>query len=129
MLLCTFRGRTGKLAASERLICASADLIDGGRGVRFVIERQAGMLPAFAVRYKEKVYAYINECGHVPIELDWNEGEFFDLSRLYLICSTHGAMYEPSTGVCLGGRCDGRGLKALTMVEHDGNVYLKLEGD
>jgi nitrite reductase/ring-hydroxylating ferredoxin subunit len=117
------------LAASERLICASEDLIDGGRGVRFVIERQAGMQPAFAVRYNGKVHAYINQCGHVPVELDWNEGEFFDLSRLYLVCSTHGAMYDPSTGACLGGRCDGRGLKALVLLERNGNVYLKLEGD
>lgn len=117
------------MAASERLICASADLIDGGRGVRFVIERQAGVQPAFAVRYNGKAHAYINQCGHVPIELDWNEGEFFDLSRLYLICSTHGAMYDPSTGTCLEGRCDGQSLKALLVVERNDNVYLKLEGD
>jgi len=117
------------LVASERLICASADLVDGGRGVRFEIDNLATKEPAFAVRYNGRVYGYINQCGHVPIELDWNEGEFFDLSRLYLICSTHGALYDPSTGECLSGRCEGRGLKALLLAEHDEKVFLMLEGD
>jgi nitrite reductase/ring-hydroxylating ferredoxin subunit len=117
------------LVASERLICGSADLIDGGRGVRFEIDRHDRQQPAFAVRHGGKVVAYLNECSHVPVEMDWNEGEFFDMSRLYLICSTHGALYDPGTGACLGGRCDGRGLRALAVVERDGNVYLKLEGD
>ena len=59
------------------------------------------------------------------IELDWQEGKFFDLSGLYLICSTHGAMYSPESGRCLGGRCNGKGLTPLAVSEHDGNIYLK----
>ena len=116
------------MVASERLICASADLIDGQRGIRFEIERRGQPLPAFAVRYRGKVVAYLNRCAHVPAELDWNEGEFFDFSGLYLICATHGALYDPATGACMGGRCNGRGLEALGLEEKNGQVYLKQEG-
>jgi hypothetical protein len=66
----------------------------------------------------------LNECGHVPAELDWLPGEFFDDSKLYLICSIHGALYAPDTGRCLGGRCQGRGLKPLAMHEIDGQIFL-----
>jgi nitrite reductase/ring-hydroxylating ferredoxin subunit len=40
-----------------------------------------------------------------------------------LICATHGALYDPASGACLGGRCEGRGLKAVPVVERDGNIY------
>lgn len=111
------------MAAQQRLICASGDLVEGGAGVRFEVKRGAEQAPAFAVRWRGRVLAYLNRCGHVPIELDWQPGEFFDYSRLYLVCSTHGALYDPSTGACLGGRCEGRGLVAVAVVERDGGIY------
>lgn len=86
-------------------------------------------IPAFAIRFRGHVYGYLNRCGHVPVELDWKPGEFYDLSGLYLICATHGALFDPATGACLGGRCNGRGLDALRMVEENGDVYLIQEGD
>ena len=111
------------MAAQERLICASADLEEAGLGVRFEIQRGGRALPAFAIRWRGEVRAFLNQCGHVPVELDWEAGEFFDYSRLYLICATHGALYDPATGACRGGRCEGRGLIAIPIVERDGGVY------
>jgi len=73
------------------------------------------------------VYAYVNRCGHVSVELDWVEGEFFDLTGLYLICSTHGATYRPETGRCVRGPCNGRSLAPLSVEEAGGKVYLILE--
>ena len=120
------------MAARERLICASDELVDGGPGVRFELDPEAGIVgavpvPAFAVRYHGRVHAYLNRCGHIPVELDWQHGQFFDSGGLYLICATHGALYEPATGRCVGGRCNGRGLTALEVTEREGTVYL-LEG-
>jgi nitrite reductase/ring-hydroxylating ferredoxin subunit len=112
------------MAGSERLICAASELAEGGRGVRFEIERHGQTQAAFVVRYDGKPCAFLNQCGHVPVELDWQPGEFFDTSRLYLICSTHGALYHPRSGHCVGGRCAGRGLISLPVVERDGQVYL-----
>lgn len=116
------------MVASERLICASTDLVDGGKGLRFEVERYGRAEPAFAVRYRGKVFAYYNRCAHVPAKLDWNTGEFFDSSGLYLICATHGALYDPSTGACRGGRCNGKGLERIKVVERDGNIYWIREG-
>lgn len=112
------------MAGRERLICVAGELEDGGKGLRFSITRDGRERPAFAVRFGGRVYAYLNECGHVPAQLDWQPGEFFDCSKLYLICSVHGALYAPDTGQCLGGRCQGAGLQALAVREADGFVYL-----
>jgi len=115
------------VAGRERLICAAADLAELGRGVRFEVMRAGHPQPAFVVRFGGQPRAFLNQCGHVPVELDWQEGEFFDDSRLYLICSTHGALYHPASGQCVGGRCAGRGLISLSVVERDGHVYLMEE--
>jgi nitrite reductase/ring-hydroxylating ferredoxin subunit len=112
------------VAECERLICASGDLDEQGRGVRFELSRSGQPQAAFVVRFEGLPRAFLNQCGHVPVELDWQEGEFFDDSRLYLICSTHGALYHPVNGTCVGGRCAGRGLIPVPVVERDGRVYL-----
>ena len=109
----------------DRLLCASAELLDGGAAVRFSVECHGLAEPAFVVRFHGAVYAYLNRCAHVPVELDWQEGRFFDLSGLYLVCSTHGALYSPKSGRCLEGRCNGNGLIPLAIGEHDGHIFLK----
>lgn len=108
----------------QRLICASGDLIEGGLGVRFVVHLQGREESAFVVRHRGKARAYLNRCGHVPVELDWNEGEFFTSDGIYLTCATHGALYDPASGRCVTGRCAGRGLRPVSVVEDAGWVYL-----
>src|SRR6187431_1930401 len=90
--------------APERL-CASGDLAERGQAVVF------------------DVVAYLNRCVHVPSEMDWQPGEFLDSDREFIICSMHGATYEPATGRCAGGPC-GRGrLSTLEVTERDGEVF------
>jgi len=117
------------LAEDKRLICASADLVEAGKGFRFTVTRQQREVDAFVVRFRGQVFGYLNECGHLPAQLDWLPGEFFDESKLYLICSVHGALYAPDSGRCLGGRCQGKGLTALTVDEVDGQVFLRQVND
>lgn len=114
---------------SETWVCHAADLQEGGDGVRFEAVWRGEKAQAFAVRYDGRVRAYLNRCAHVPIELDWSAGKFFDLTGLYLLCATHGAQYLPENGRCVGGPCKGRSLVALSVVERDGDVYLLSDGD
>jgi nitrite reductase/ring-hydroxylating ferredoxin subunit len=111
-------------AREERFLCPSGALEERGPGFCFEVPWLGASAPAFAIRYNGRVHAYLNQCAHAPVRMDWQPGEFFDHSRLYLICAIHGAMYAPESGRCLGGRCDGRSLHRLEVVEHDGAVYL-----
>jgi len=117
--------RLGRKVVAGLPIISSALLVDGGDGVRFSLERHGSVEPAFAIRHASVAHAYLNRCGHISVELDWQPGKFFDDSGLYLICSTHGALYAPHSGRCLGGRCNGRGLIPIGIVERNGNIYLK----
>jgi nitrite reductase/ring-hydroxylating ferredoxin subunit len=111
------------MAAGKRLICESGALVDSGRGVRFAVEYFGETVPAFAVRHRGSVYGYLNRCAHVAMELDWQEGVFFDSAGRDLLCSTHGAVYEAATGRCLGGPCNGSPLVGLRLEELEGKVY------
>jgi nitrite reductase/ring-hydroxylating ferredoxin subunit len=111
------------VARNRRLICASSALADSGRGVRFEVEYFGEPAPAFAIRYKGAVRAYLNRCAHVAMELDWQEGVFFDADGRDLLCATHGATYEASSGRCIGGPCNRTPLVKLRIEERDGMVY------
>jgi nitrite reductase/ring-hydroxylating ferredoxin subunit len=106
------------------IVCRSDALADGGDGVRFEVESGGQRHPAFAIRFGGRVYAYRNRCAHVGVELDWEPGRFFDADGIVLICSTHGALYDPRTGECRGGPCRGGGLEPVAVEELDGYVVL-----
>ena len=107
----------------EILVCASDAVLEGGKGVRFAVTAGGADGTGFVVRYGGKPYAYLNRCAHVPIELDWAEGEFFESSGLYLMCSTHGAIYVPESGLCAGGPCRGGRLRPIGVVGHDQRIF------
>ncbi|MGZ8290635.1 MAG: Rieske (2Fe-2S) protein [Telluria sp.] len=109
--------------ASEVLVCESEAVLEGGKGVRFPVRAFGDDATGFVVRYDGKAYAYLNRCAHVPIELDWAEGEFFESSGLYLMCSTHGAIYVPNSGLCAGGPCKGGKLRPIGVREDGGKIY------
>ena len=112
------------MAGGERLICDSGALPEGGKGVRFALESEGGEEKGFAVRHSGKVCAFVNRCPHLGTELDWQPGEFFEESGLYLVCSTHGAIFEPATGFCVAGPCRGASLEPLQVREQGGEVFL-----
>ena len=111
------------MADAERLICPAAALADSAKGVRFEVEYFGERAPAFVVRYKGVVHGYLNRCAHVAMELDWQEGVFFDSAGYDLLCSTHGATYDAASGRCVGGPCNGTPLVKLLVEERDGMVY------
>lgn len=105
-------------------MCTSSCLQNGGSGVRFQTEHHGIVQPAFVVRHAGRAVAYLNSCAHKLVELDWQEGEFFDAGHHYLVCTTHGALYDPDNGVCVGGPCRGAALTAIPVREADGAVWL-----
>lgn len=105
-------------------ICSAEDLQESGRGVRFQVQYRDQVAPAFAVRHAGGVSAFLNRCAHRSLELDWQEGEFFDVDKRFLVCATHDARYDPISGTCVSGPCRGAGLIALPVHETDGWVWL-----
>ncbi|MEO6354754.1 MAG: Rieske 2Fe-2S domain-containing protein [Oxalobacteraceae bacterium] len=104
-------------------ICRSDEVQEGGAGVRFPVTAGGEDAVGFVVRYEGIVRGFLNRCAHVPMELDWNPGVFFESSGSYLMCSTHGALYTPSTGKCAGGPCHGASLRSIAIIEVDNQIF------
>jgi nitrite reductase/ring-hydroxylating ferredoxin subunit len=64
------------MSDTEIFVCEAVELEEGGKGVRFPVTAGLEDRTGFVVRYGGRVRGFLNRCAHVPIELDWNEGQF-----------------------------------------------------
>jgi nitrite reductase/ring-hydroxylating ferredoxin subunit len=104
-------------------VCAAHELAERGLAFVWDVLQYGQPARAFALRFDGRVVAYLNRCVHVPTEMDWQAGEFLDMDKRWILCSIHGAAYEPADGRCVGGPC-GRGrLTPIAVQEIDGQVY------
>ncbi len=104
-------------------LCPSDELKERGRAHTFDVMQYRQPASAFALRFDGEVHAYLNRCAHVPTEMDWQEGEFLDSGKDFIICSIHGAVYDPKTGRCVTGMCGRMGLTKIDVEEREGQVY------
>ena len=94
-------GRVGDLAPGETR--------------KFLLPTAGEPTEAFLVNVGGEVHAWVNRCRHVPLTLDWVEGRFLDESGCWIVCATHGALYQPATGECVSGPPFGRFLVRVPL--------------
>jgi nitrite reductase/ring-hydroxylating ferredoxin subunit len=61
--------------------------------------------------------------------LDWVENRFFDEERRYILCSTHGALFEPDSGECAAGPPFGKRLIRVPLELRGGEIYASVPND
>ena len=105
-------------------IARAADVAEG-KTVKFSFQRgNARPTDGFLARFQGKLVAYENRCRHLPVSLDFHDGRFFSTDGQHFVCQNHNATYEPLTGLCVMGPCEGQSLKALKFEVVDGDVWL-----
>ena len=111
----------------ERVICRLADLAAGARG--FTIGSGDWPLRIFVVRVANAVRGYINRCPHAGHPLDLRPQHFLSADGTLILCSSHGALFEKSTGYCVAGPCAGRSLTPVPLQVQCGFVMLAASVD
>lgn len=96
-----------------------------GECLRFEFEADETSREGFAFRWDGAWKAYENRCRHIPLTLDYGDGRFFAEDGRTLLCSNHGARYEPETGVCIAGPCTGLSLRSLRIEVRQGEVWIE----
>jgi nitrite reductase/ring-hydroxylating ferredoxin subunit len=76
------------------------------------------------VRTGRTVRAYVNECPHLGVNLDWEPDLFLDFERRHILCGKHGALFRIGDGVCVYGPCLGSALEAVPITVTDGAISL-----
>lgn len=94
-----------------------------GDGMRFQVRLDGIEGDAFAVRWRGRLFAYLNVCRHQHRNLDFGDAHFFDEAMDALVCCHHGARYRPDTGECVAGPCHGGRLTPLALEERDDGLW------
>ena len=113
---------------SARKLVGAVGEIEQGKSKKFTLRRGQRDLEALLVNFEGQHFAYINRCPHTGITLDWVNNQFFSSDNRYIMCATHGAVFEPPTGDCIWGPCVGLSLQSLPIEIADGQIYAKLPG-
>ena len=70
------------------IICSGLQVPELGQFCFFVNYRGTER-SAILVRFRGRVYGYLNQCVHMPRPLDGEHSQIFDESGRYLQCSMH----------------------------------------
>ena len=100
--------------------------LEDGSTIKFTCERNTIIESGFVVFFEGQYHAYINQCKHMPIELDYKPNEFMDDEKQWILCSTHGAIYHPATGECVAGPCRGKLLEKLNIIESNDVLWIEI---
>lgn len=78
----------------------------------------------FVVRKADAVHAYQNYCAHAGHPLNFKPDNFLTKDQSLIICSSHGALFEIDSGVCVAGPCPGKALRRVRAEVIDGEVVV-----
>ncbi|HEY1873543.1 MAG TPA: Rieske 2Fe-2S domain-containing protein [Steroidobacteraceae bacterium] len=106
----------------ERVVCRLSELAAGARG--FTIGGGSWPMRLLVVRVADAVHGYLNRCPHAGHPLDLLPQRFLTADGTLILCSSHGALFEKSTGYCVAGPCAGCSLTPVALQVKCGFVLL-----
>ena len=107
---------------TEIILCDFDDIASPGCKGPFTVLHEGATLAVFVYRKGAKVWGWVDDCPHVHAPLEMEPDRFLDFTGEYLLCSMHGAHFDPKTGACVLGPCKGRSLKAYPVLILNGKV-------
>jgi nitrite reductase/ring-hydroxylating ferredoxin subunit len=105
-------------------VIARVEELEPGSVKKFWLICQKYRVDCFLINYQGKFRAYVNRCRHMTTPLDFVRYQFMTEDGRHLVCMTHGALYEPETGLCVDGPCKGLALHQLPVHVDGGEVLV-----
>lgn len=109
------RRRMSRESRAGASIVARVTDVEPGGVKRFSIICQKYRVAGFLVNEGGRFHAYVNRCRHMATPLDFIRDQFLSEDGQYLMCYTHGALYERGSGLCISGPCKGESLYRLPV--------------
>jgi len=109
-------------------LCDITEIEDPGSRAFELIFNHAP-LEIFVVQSNASLRAYVNSCPHTGANLDWQENQFLDLDKCFIQCSTHDALFDIDSGLCIAGPCVDKSLQALELSSQNGSLVVHIPDD
>jgi nitrite reductase/ring-hydroxylating ferredoxin subunit len=116
--------RDRRLMRRQSRAVARADEIAPGQVKKFWLICEKYRIDGLLVNHQGQFHAYVNRCRHMPTPLDFIRDQFLSDDGCFLMCYTHGALYEFATGLCVDGPCKGESLYRLPVRVEGGEVVV-----
>ena len=78
----------------------------------------------FAVKSEGAITVYHNSCPHLGLPLQWQQDQFLNHDKSLILCSTHGALFEIESGLCIAGPCQNQSLKMADFYIENEHIYI-----
>ena len=104
------------------VLCKLSDLADN---VCVELKYRQGdkLFYGFICEQAGQVRAYENRCPHAGTPLNISDGKFYSSDGANIMCTTHGALFNPKNGRCIRGPCKDEWLRQL-VIKIDGDYVL-----
>lgn len=105
------------------VLCNVADIPDG-EAKEFSYRSDSEVNEIFIQRLGNDIFAYVNVCPHAGTPLNMETGQFMERGGRYIMCHTHGALFELGSGLCVAGPCNGDKLQAVDVKVENGEIIV-----
>jgi len=78
----------------------------------------------FAVKSEGAITVYYNSCPHLGSPLQWQQDQFLNHDKSLILCSTHGALFDIESGLCVVGPCQNQSLKMADFYIENEQLYI-----
>jgi nitrite reductase/ring-hydroxylating ferredoxin subunit len=96
-------------AAGVRLCAVEEIAAPGARG--FMFRDGEALFLGFVVRTPDAVRGWVDRCPHAGFPLAFPAHRYLTREGDLILCASHGALFRPDDGLCVGGPCAGRWLE------------------
>ncbi len=102
-------------------LCALADLADpGSKG--FMFRQGEALFLGFVTQVGGVVAGWVDRCPHAGMPLAMIPNRYLTREGDLILCATHGALFRPDDGRCVGGPCAGQTLTSWPVRVEAGSV-------
>ena len=109
-------------------ICNLSD-ITSNQSLGLLVVINGEKKPLIVVRLENNISVYLNSCPHVGTPLDLKPGQFLSHDKKNIICSTHGALFQIDTGLCIFGPCKDKYLEEIPIHIDKGEIFFNAHVD
>jgi nitrite reductase/ring-hydroxylating ferredoxin subunit len=106
-------------------VCRLDELQDPGSR-EFGLPAGQAAFTGFVLRVQGQLRSYLNLCPHARRPLNYLPHRFLTADGSAVLCTGHGALFDPLSGECVAGPCQGRSLSPLAVECRDGMVWVRL---
>lgn len=76
------------------------------------------------VKRNESLFVYMNRCPHRLVYMESKPDQFLDASGHFIECSSHGALFEIDSGLCVSGPCIKQSLSRIDFSIDNDAIYI-----